>query len=561
MSINFAFGADASGVVSNDKSSVGSGLSSIPLFPGEEPSEKELSDWLEIVLPALKRAGYSHILRHQTPPAYIHLEERDDVPADLSAEDKDKMQPLDIAKYERMVNKAKSTNTTREKQLAESLRNLRVQIGSVLETSMLPRAKLRLTALQAACPEKDADGNKINDLYNGVQMLDKISALHGDVGLLDDPRDHDRAVEAMRDTTLPDGCSAEDFADKVNTLISVHADHLERPFDAEGLGKFIIRLMPAANGAEGRMLLRRLKSADTLKTVTTVVRECSEIVRLSECPAAKAASAAARVARPAGAAAPVWQPIADYRTALTTAMTLSIYSMQPPAAAAAGSSSGVPAAEAAAAAAAKQKKIEKKAAKDARKAAKAAAAATEADKGKKRAGRLPDGQLCPDGFCEYDHEKGKCYRSPYCKSFPDHVASNPAQVERIESRRKKNCEMAKPPIPYTPVPLKVFMPVLDSASLVPNQGIADVVPDSLAGTLMLRPACPMVPVGNVPDADAMRGLFLADPQCDDPEALATRAAEAASGIGSSAKRALAECSFLSPLPTRPPTHQILHLIW
>ena len=75
MSINFAFGADASGVVSNDKSSVGSGLSSIPLFPGEEPSEKELSDWLEIVLPVADKESQPPSVRtgavHRWTPAAL----------------------------------------------------------------------------------------------------------------------------------------------------------------------------------------------------------------------------------------------------------------------------------------------------------------------------------------------------------------------------------------------------------------------------------------------------------------------------------------------------------
>ena len=55
-------------------------------------------------------------------------------------------------------------------------------------------------------------------------------------------RDHDRAVEKLRDEPLSDGCSAKEYTGKLETLMK-HQPHLERKLEGEELNKFIIRLM------------------------------------------------------------------------------------------------------------------------------------------------------------------------------------------------------------------------------------------------------------------------------------------------------------------------------
>ena len=76
-------------------------------------------------------------------------------------------------------------------------------------------------------PEKDDADAVIADSYNGVDMLIELCSLAGSVGLLDDPRDHDREVEKMRDSLLPDGCMAQEYAYCIHILIRDHLDHLE----------------------------------------------------------------------------------------------------------------------------------------------------------------------------------------------------------------------------------------------------------------------------------------------------------------------------------------------
>ena len=69
----------------------------------------------------------------------------------------------------------------------------------------------------------------------------------------------------IRDS-LPDGCTAREYGDKVQRLVNDHLPHLERKLEGEALGKFLIRLMPRANASEGRDLIRRLLAVQNWAT-------------------------------------------------------------------------------------------------------------------------------------------------------------------------------------------------------------------------------------------------------------------------------------------------------
>ena len=202
------FGADATGAIG---SAVNSSIGSLLSFPCEEPSEKELTDWIDGAKPMLRRAGYGPILRRETPPALLHLKGSEVVPDALTVEEATAAGAVESAKHERVRQQLIRTNEQRATQLRESERNVRSQLHGMLETAMLGTARLRLNGLQSRHLEKDVNGVVIPDAYDGVGMLLEIFSLVGAVGLLDDPRDHDREVEKMRDNSLPDGCSAQDY--------------------------------------------------------------------------------------------------------------------------------------------------------------------------------------------------------------------------------------------------------------------------------------------------------------------------------------------------------------
>lgn len=125
--------------------------------------------------------------------------------------------------------------------------------------------------------------------------MDELVALRATVGLLEETRDHGRAVELMRDTALADGCSAQDYAVEVTELMRDHVPWLERPLAGEALGKFIVKPIPEMNASEGRLLVRELTTvAGALGDHSVVIRRCVAIVRESESAAARAVGLAAR---------------------------------------------------------------------------------------------------------------------------------------------------------------------------------------------------------------------------------------------------------------------------
>ena len=144
---------------------------------------------------------------------------------------------------------------------------------------------------------KDA---RVPECHDGIAMFKELIALRNTTGLVEESIDHDIAVEEMRDTQLADGCAVSEFTTKVNSLVKDHAPYMTNGFkDQTAMNKFIVRLMPAVNGAEGRQLVRELEAAGRMDDQKLVVRRCMEIVLQTQSPANRTASAAVPRRRPA----------------------------------------------------------------------------------------------------------------------------------------------------------------------------------------------------------------------------------------------------------------------
>ena len=76
-------------------------------------------------------------------------------------------------------------------------------------------------------------------------MWRELVAIKNSASRVDDKRTHSaRIVEAARDAKLPDGCSANTYLQKVNTLVADHMDYMENPYQGHAKGVFLIGLMP-----------------------------------------------------------------------------------------------------------------------------------------------------------------------------------------------------------------------------------------------------------------------------------------------------------------------------
>ena len=203
---------------------------------------------------------------------------------------------MDCTRHNKAVRDAVARKAAATETLLSSIRNLKNGVAQDLIEALSPRAPLRLKAMLDA--HKDAH---VAQCYDGVAMFKELIALKNTTGLVEESIDHDIAVEEMRDTQLPDGCAVSEFTAKVNSLIKDHAPYMTNGFkDQTSMNKFIVRLMPSVNAAEGRQLVRELENSGTMDDQKIVMRRCVEIVLETQSPANRAASAAVPRRRPSG---------------------------------------------------------------------------------------------------------------------------------------------------------------------------------------------------------------------------------------------------------------------
>jgi hypothetical protein len=272
-------------------------------FPAQDPPESLLKEWIEHNDPIVRHA-FGALLRGETPTALLKLQ--DSATADLSdlaeiviAAD----MAADVRARAQMhnctVRKLERDKRAAQFEFAQRLRDHRDQLAKLLEKSLRPNAELRYKVLAAA--HKDGAHNA----FKGDLMYNDLLALQGKSGVHEEVVDHEKALELIRDSPLPDGCSSQIFANVINTVIRDHLPHLERAFDGTaGFSRWIVRRMPPQNQAEGRALIRELELAGTLGNTATVLSRCTRIVLESQSPEARAAAATAAFARNPLAACP-----------------------------------------------------------------------------------------------------------------------------------------------------------------------------------------------------------------------------------------------------------------
>ena len=271
MSNNELLTGDGWGSASNANSA------SIPLYPGEKPTYRELQKWSISAKNILNRTIFGPALRGETPPQLMALTGKRDVGITvLSTEQREKCSPLDIARYDQMVAKAKMDEDVRQKQLAIGEKEYKNKLAALLESALRPKAGLLLRRLQSA--HKD----KYSDTYDGVAMWKELIAQADEPSTLAEKREHDRIIEAARDTPLPDGCTAQDFSDKINKLLTDHLPYGTHTYEGEDLGLFIFELLPDANRIEKRLAVSEMQQAGGgIDDSDKVIKRCTEIVRAS----------------------------------------------------------------------------------------------------------------------------------------------------------------------------------------------------------------------------------------------------------------------------------------
>ena len=114
-------------------------------FPAEFPTDKELADWLDVILPSL-RAQYGAVMRGQTPAHLVQFENgADDLTGfTVLADGTAGMHAGQVQQHNRRVTEATAARDSRAASLAQGLRDIKDQLAQVLVASLRPNAPLRL---------------------------------------------------------------------------------------------------------------------------------------------------------------------------------------------------------------------------------------------------------------------------------------------------------------------------------------------------------------------------------------------------------------------------------
>ena len=123
-------------------------------FPGEQPTDKEMSDWLDAVGPNIRRV-YGAALRGDTPYHLVKLKHGADDLLDFTRVTAGTpaaagMTANQVIKYNRSVATAEAEKAARAAELEQGMREHKDALGQYLETKMRKRAGLRCHVPRAA---------------------------------------------------------------------------------------------------------------------------------------------------------------------------------------------------------------------------------------------------------------------------------------------------------------------------------------------------------------------------------------------------------------------------
>ena len=139
-------------------------------WPGEEPTSKEVHDFVEENEPLL-RAQYATDFSGRTPAGSMHLEDRFDM-TELARVTGTDARTLQGQKHNAMISQQERTNAARATQLQAALTERSNDIATSISISMRMSAPLRLKRLLTSHAQ-----TTYADWHNGVAMWKELMAL------------------------------------------------------------------------------------------------------------------------------------------------------------------------------------------------------------------------------------------------------------------------------------------------------------------------------------------------------------------------------------------------
>ena len=414
------------------------GKPDLPTHPGEKPSKVAHKKWAALWRAAFTTLGYGSFLRGELPAEIQLLADRTLLP------EGDTPNPAIVAKNGDITYANAQNKIKRDALLIEYKNRAYAKLMPALES----KAPLRLKRLKEKHQLKDSSSTPIPNSYDGIAMFleEEADAESGTVSEYDESR-FTLAYDKLKVKPLGSNISPDAFASRVNLFMTHVNPYLgDGELKGEGLSKFILKQLPEDLGSDVRSLRRELERLKELGTPSTVLGKAQKLVEDSFKPDKKAATDDGLhiVAVCLGYAAEkqVVQIAADGKvggqdTALVAA------EVKKAVAAAMHQTDG--------------KQLSGRAKKQAAKrAAEAIAAATaNADKPKLRNGiRLPPGERCSKGTCDFAHDRtnpdSPCYRDPRWGGPLPPKVSEEARARIIADRITEGKRLGITPKPLAP---------------------------------------------------------------------------------------------------------------
>ena len=358
------------------------------MYPREKPGKDELKKWLATWKDDLGMAGYGPLTRGETPYELAKLR-----PIGLetaAAGDSDATKAAIDAENRR----TQRENAKNKLEYDARMREIQNRLASKLMKALRKTAPIKLKSVTAKCGHVDA-GVMSTESFDGVAMWKMLEADEkADVSDYH-AKQYQLQYEQLRDHPLKNNCSPQDFSERMDLFAESINPYLDVPFEGARFGKFVLAQLPECLGADVRSLKRELEGVSKYKLddADYVVGKALALVQDAHKPSTKSIPAVVQLAINGKAAA------------------------------------GVNSADAAAAA--RLKKMEAGIERLLQREAAAMVANPQGGpkggfhpndkKGEPKGGagggnRLPEGQLCSKGTCNFAHDRLKpdapCFRDP-----------------------------------------------------------------------------------------------------------------------------------------------------
>ena len=239
-----------------------------------DKTQEAISTWLNKWDAHLASTGYTPLLGGHEPTSVAHLRERDLSSYPAPTADMTDKEKANLA-WKR--SELEHDNERIRHQKSELIKDHKNRLAHKIIASLRPRAGLRLKKLQTAHLKSGTIDNP-DAIYDGIAMYQELMALRS-ASLSKPKRDEiKKALADFESTKLADGCSEQDFSDKINHFILHINPYLTRKYEGEELGEYIIELLPASRTSDGLALMRELRRDKKLNDPTAVTTACLEIV-------------------------------------------------------------------------------------------------------------------------------------------------------------------------------------------------------------------------------------------------------------------------------------------